>query len=369
MQPAARAQALVERSAAINWRSPVHDPLRAIAAYQLWLGNLALRRTVRWVSDPDEVASWQIQTPGTLNMWSTMASASFWGRSVAGPLLSTPSTPAAVDPLAMAALELAADWAMTATLHINFAEGTSEGWLKAWSEAGASAPALAQAQIVLSGGNPYAPPPTIARELANAALTSGDQDIEAMLAMAEPMIAACEAGAFAHVLHEDEIVVLASPAIWADGRRLHRADGPALAWPRTKLYAWRGLPVPDQVILEPHLITPDVVRAAPQVIQQMLVDRYIAVHGHERCMRDMGGIMEHEDATGRLWCINPGRPMPPPDPADIKMVEVTNGTPEPDGSHKTYWLRVPREIRTSRQAVAWTYGMTAEDYEGLVVRT
>jgi len=37
-------------------------------------------------------------------------------------------------------------------------------------------------------------------------------------------------------------------------------------------------------------------------------------------------------------------------------------TSEPDGSHKCYFLRVPPTMRTAREAVAWTYGLTAEAY-------
>ena len=44
------------------------------------------------------------------------------------------------------------------------------------------------------------------------------------------------------------------------------------------------------------------------------------------------------------------------------MVEVLNSTAEPDGSWKTYWLRVPPTMRTPREAIAWTFGMTKEEY-------
>ena len=44
-------------------------------------------------------------------------------------------------------------------------------------------------------------------------------------------------------------------------------------------------------------------------------------------------------------------------------VEVTNSTPEPDGSHKYYILRVPPTVTTCREAVAWTFGMTADEYD------
>jgi hypothetical protein len=50
-------------------------------------------------------------------------------------------------------------------------------------------------------------------------------------------------------------------------------------------------------------------------------------------------------------------------------VEVVNGTPEADGSRKRYFLRVPARMRTAREAVAWTYGLTGEQYGELELRT
>jgi hypothetical protein len=44
------------------------------------------------------------------------------------------------------------------------------------------------------------------------------------------------------------------------------------------------------------------------------------------------------------------------------MVEVVNATPEPDGTYATYLLRVPPTMRTAKQAVAWTFDMTEDDY-------
>jgi hypothetical protein len=44
------------------------------------------------------------------------------------------------------------------------------------------------------------------------------------------------------------------------------------------------------------------------------------------------------------------------------MVEVRNSTPEPDGSVKHYWLRVPPHCKTASKAVAWTFGLSVKDY-------
>jgi hypothetical protein len=47
---------------------------------------------------------------------------------------------------------------------------------------------------------------------------------------------------------------------------------------------------------------------------------------------------------------------------DLVMVSVINSTPEPDGSNKNYMLRVPPEMQTAREAVAWTFGEDAAAY-------
>ena len=48
-----------------------------------------------------------------------------------------------------------------------------------------------------------------------------------------------------------------------------------------------------------------------------------------------------------------------------QVVEVVNATPEPDGSYRRYFLRVPPQVRTAREAVAWTFGF--EDAERFIV--
>jgi len=47
------------------------------------------------------------------------------------------------------------------------------------------------------------------------------------------------------------------------------------------------------------------------------------------------------------------------------MVEVRNSTPEPDGMVKNYWLRVPPNMTTAREAVAWTFCLSEREYDPL----
>lgn len=40
----------------------------------------------------------------------------------------------------------------------------------------------------------------------------------------------------------------------------------------------------------------------------------------------------------------------------VVIVEVINATPGPSGERQKFWLRVPPQMRTAREAVAWTFG-------------
>jgi hypothetical protein len=203
-------------------------------------------------------------------------------------------------------------------------------------------------------------------------LPERNPDIDRLIAVYEPMIAACTYGAFAHSLLEREVVVLALPTIRTERGRLHCADGPALAWHQTKVYAWKGIVVPERLILRRQEITADAILAEPnQEMRRVMIELY----GTGRYVHDMGARLVHADATGRLWRLQPEPPSQATraashrQPDDLAAVEVTNGTVEPDGTRKTYWLAVPPEIATAKAAVAWTYGMTPGQYDRLVVRT
>nr|WTB11919.1 hypothetical protein OG546_09805 [Streptomyces antimycoticus] len=46
----------------------------------------------------------------------------------------------------------------------------------------------------------------------------------------------------------------------------------------------------------------------------------------------------------------------------VVMVDVVNSAPEPAGTHRTYWPRVPPRVRTAREGVAWTLAVDADTY-------
>jgi hypothetical protein len=79
-------------------------------------------------------------------------------------------------------------------------------------------------------------------------------------------------------------------------------------------------------------------------------------YGYDRYLADSGARPLHTDATGTLWRIDLDGDEP------VVMVEVLNSTPEPDGTRRTYWLRVPPQTRTAREGVAWTFGLHPDVY-------
>ncbi|MGP4109500.1 DUF6745 domain-containing protein [Streptomyces sp. 4N509B] len=136
--------------------------------------------------------------------------------------------------------------------------------------------------------------------------------------------------------------------------RLDRGDGPALAFPDGfALHAWRGMPVPGEFLTELGSLTPERIRGEENAeLRRVMLEFY----GYERYLAESGAQPVHRDETGVLWRI------PLSFDEDVVMVQVVNSTPEPDGTSRTYWLRVPPSTRTAKQGVAWTFGLEEEAY-------
>ncbi|MDL5199226.1 DUF6745 domain-containing protein [Streptomyces sp. ALI-76-A] len=136
--------------------------------------------------------------------------------------------------------------------------------------------------------------------------------------------------------------------------RLDRGDGPALAYPDGfALHAWRGMPVPAEFLAELPSLTPERIRSEENAeLRRVMLEYY----GYDRYLTDSRAQPVHRDVTGTLWRIDL------PDDEPVAMVEVLNSTPEPDGTRRTYWLRVPPTTRTAKAGVAWTFGVDPEVY-------
>ena len=145
-------------------------------------------------------------------------------------------------------------------------------------------------------------------------------------------------------------------------RRPHAEDGPAIAYgDGLTVYAWHGVVVDPWVVDEPSKIDVAAIDGARNAeVRRVLIERF----GAERLVREGDSELVHEDETGRLWrrSVGPVERWGGRREEAITMIEVLNSTPGPDGSVRTYFLRVPPTTTTAREGVAWTFGMRGAEY-------
>lgn len=139
--------------------------------------------------------------------------------------------------------------------------------------------------------------------------------------------------------------------------RLHNLKGPAIEWPDGfGVYAVAGIPVDSVLIDFPELLNTDRIEDEDNAeVRRALISLY----GEERFMKDSGAtIVSYGRDEAKLW----SRSFASDDDGPFQMVEVKNSTPEPDGTYKTYFLRVPPTVKSADEAVAWTFDLPAETY-------
>ncbi len=134
---------------------------------------------------------------------------------------------------------------------------------------------------------------------------------------------------------------------------LHSLSGSALEFPDGfSVHAVDGIVVPDYVVTQPQKITTRMIdHERNAAMRRILIKRY-----QGNFYDDCGAALAAEDRLGRLY-----RKRRLFD-TDFTFVRVLNSTREPDGSYKEYVLRVPPEVTTPTEAIAWTFGMTPEEY-------
>jgi len=140
-----------------------------------------------------------------------------------------------------------------------------------------------------------------------------------------------------------------------DRGRLHAEDGPAVMYPDGwAIYAVHGVRVPADIIEDRASITVERIEKEDNAeIRRVMISLY----GEGQYLEDSGAVVVSEYAGGRLYRKDA------PEDEPIVMVRVINSTPEPDGTSKVYWLRVPPDMADARAAVAWTFGMDAHEYQ------
>jgi hypothetical protein len=186
------------------------------------------------------------------------------------------------------------------------------------------------------------------------ALASDDWANELLSQLADLYTLRC--GAFAYVFRHSSVFVCKNPTkVSLDSRnRLHCDDGPAVEFTDGySLYAWSGMHIDAEYVLNPETLTTDVIENEKNIeLRRVMMEKY----GIARYVEDTGATVVAEDNCGVLL----RKEVPEDEP--ILMVKVLNSTAEPDGTFKEYFLRVPPDINSPREGIAWTFGLDREDY-------
>ena len=130
---------------------------------------------------------------------------------------------------------------------------------------------------------------------------------------------------------------------------VHSWKQPAIRWPDgSGHWYWRGIQLPDTLSQQlPNLRAVQVAQIQNAELRRLALD-YM---GTEPFLRSANATRAAQDDYGTLW-----RTTITIDGEPYVAVEVVNATAEPDGTYRRYFLRVPPETRTAREAVAWTFG-------------
>lgn len=134
----------------------------------------------------------------------------------------------------------------------------------------------------------------------------------------------------------------------------HSLEGPAIRFADGyKIYAVTGIVAARRHVEDPGSLTAAEIESVTNAsLRRLLMETY----GISRFLMDIGAELINEDECGKLY----RKELEGDEP--LVMVRVKNSTPEPDGSYKEYFLRVPPTMTTAREAVAWTFAMNDRDY-------
>ncbi len=154
--------------------------------------------------------------------------------------------------------------------------------------------------------------------------------------------------------HEDVCYICERPdfMLFDEDGRLHGDGVAALSYADGfSLWVWHGNLVGEQVIKR-EFSWEDIQDQRNVEIRRSMIE----IYGAEEFLTDADAEEIHTDGFGTLYRVDLQWDEP------LVMVKVVNSTPEPDGSYKDYFLRVPPAMETAEQAVAWTFEMEMKNY-------
>lgn len=195
---------------------------------------------------------------------------------------------------------------------------------------------------------------------------------------AEPLMRLAQACGWCYVYRELAVLTERPCELHRDSSdppALHCETGPAVAYPDGwGVWAWHGVRVPRWVIEQPEQITATKVDAEQNaevrrvMLERLGMGRYIAESDAEVVDEDKDSLGHPRKLLAKTI-----------DGTRLLVLQVTNSTPEPDGTHRTYLLNVHPQLRpippvdsgktlgepqklTCHNAVASTFYMRGEEW-------
>ncbi len=156
--------------------------------------------------------------------------------------------------------------------------------------------------------------------------------------------------------------------------RLHRDNAPAYISPTRIIHYMNGRKhgidadihgsisyYYENIRIPPHYFTKPESLTIEEVLKHANAEvRYVGMRiiGMDKVLTDKNTRIIHVDEEKDMILFQFGGVFDEP----ISYLKVVNSTQEADGSYKNYYLCVPPDMRTCRQAVAWTFGLDEISY-------
>jgi hypothetical protein len=123
-----------------------------------------------------------------------------------------------------------------------------------------------------------------------------------------------------------------------------------------KIYFVNGIVVPSHFIEKKNEMAFKMIKDQQNLeLRRIMIDLF----GRDRYLKEIKAkIIDHDERYGILWRGEDGEGR---QKETVSFVEVTNRTEE-HGQFRKFFIRVPPEMQTAHQAVAWTFYKTPETY-------
>ncbi len=138
---------------------------------------------------------------------------------------------------------------------------------------------------------------------------------------------------------------------WWQGK-LHNSRGYAVEYVKSGLgdYYWKGIYIPFDIWNECKWYTASQILCIQNVeLRRCIIEKV----GYERLL-DGGRVLDNSPPN-KLWGVVVSGD------EEIRFMELENSTPEPDGTRKIYYIRVPPNIETLKSGLAWSFDV-GEDF-------